>query len=470
MSTVSADVVVIGAGPGGYVCAVRAAQLGLRTLVVEEGPVGGVCLNWGCVPSKALIQAADSFHRLGKELPAMGVSTGQGPSVDAEKLQGWKDALVRKLTSGVRGLLKGNGIELVRATARVVAPDTVEVTAEGDTHTVTARRGIVLATGSTPARIPGLEPDGQRLLTAKEVLSLSRIPGRLAVIGGGVIGLELGTVYRKLGAEVTVVEMMPTLLPGLDPDVVTACGRRLRQLKMKALTGARVEAVRAADDGVRLTVLQGEQSQEVAADAVLVAVGMRPRTEGLGLERLGVELDARGFVRVDERCRTAVPGIYAVGDLTGPPMLAHKASFEGEVAAEALAGHGDRTRTAPIPSAVFTDPEVGTVGLTEPQALEAGYDVKVGKFYFAASAKALVLQEPHGFVKVVADRASDRVLGVHIVGAHASDLLAEATLAVDLGLTVERWSRVVRPHPTLSEITAEALLDADGHAIHAVKK
>lgn len=470
MEEKTADLVVLGAGPGGYVAAIRGAQLGLETLVVENGQVGGVCLNWGCIPSKALIQAADTFHRLGREVPAMGIEVGEA-TVDMGRLQDWKDGIVHKLTQGVRGLFRGNGIELVEGKGRLVATDVVEVATPESTIRVRARRGVILATGARPIEIPALPTDGERIISAKAAVSLREVPERLAVIGGGVIGLELGTVYRKLGSEVTVVELMPAVLPGLDPDIVTACARRLKQLKIAVLTGAMAQSVEKLEGGpLRLTVSRGEEVHQIEVDTVLLAVGMRPYTDDLGLKEVGGQVDPRGHVPVDARCATNVEGIYAIGDLTGPPMLAHKASYEGEVAAEAIAGHGDRSRVTPIPSAVFTDPEIGSVGLTEPQARETGREIQVGRFYFAASGKAMALQETQGFAKVIADRPSGRILGIHVIGPHASDLLAEATLAVERGLTVQEFTRVVRAHPTLAEVLLEAALAVEGHAIHVVRR
>jgi dihydrolipoyl dehydrogenase len=470
METISTELLVIGAGPGGYVAAIRGAQLGLETTVVEDGQVGGVCLNWGCIPSKAMIQAADTFHRLHKEVPAMGITGVENASIDAERLQAWKGGIVKKLTNGVKMLFKGNKIRLVNGRARLVAPGAVEVDRADGPLRIEAKKGIIVATGGAPIELPGLAFDGTDIIGAMEAVSLKEIPKRLAVIGGGVIGLELGTVYRKLGAQVTVVEMTSRILPGIDPEIVAACARRLRQLKIKVLTESRAVGVEKTADGLNLKIVSGEKENQVVVDKVLSAVGMRPITEGLGFKDMGIEIDELGFVKTDKHCRTNVAGIYAVGDLTGQPMLAHKASFEGEVAAEAIAGETGRNRHMPMPSAVFTDPEIGCIGLTEPQAVEAGYKTKIGKFFFAASGKALALQETSGLVKVVADAETDKVLGVHIAGPHASDLLGEAAIAVYKGLTTKDMAHIVHAHPTLSETLLEGFLAADGLAIHAVRR
>ncbi|MDD5306002.1 MAG: dihydrolipoyl dehydrogenase [Deltaproteobacteria bacterium] len=470
METKSADLVILGAGPGGYVAAIRGAQLGLETIVVEDGQVGGVCLNWGCIPSKALIHAADTLHVLRADAAEMGIRGVEGASLDAGAMQEWKGGIVKKLVTGVKTLFKGNGVTLVNGRGTLLSLTEVEVATKDGPVRVTARKGVILATGGSPIDLPALPRDGETVIGAREAVSLGRIPGRVAVIGGGVIGLELGTVLRKLGAEVTVVELLPTILPGMDPDVVSAVARRLRQLKMEVLTSARAEAVERRGQGAALTVTREGEARTIEVDKVLVAVGMRPVATGIGLEALGVRTDKRGFVETDERCCTSVPGVYAVGDLAGQPMLAHKASFEGEIAAEAIAGHGERTRKKAIPSAVFTDPEVGSVGLTEPDAVAAGHEVKVGRFFFAASGKAMALQETGGLAKVVADARTGRILGAHIAGPHASDLLAEAALAVELGLEPRRVGEIVHAHPTLSEVLCEAMLAVTGEAIHAVRK
>jgi dihydrolipoamide dehydrogenase len=471
MENIKTDLLVIGAGPGGYVAAIRGAQLGLQTIVVEDGQVGGVCLNWGCIPSKALIEAASTFSRMQKEIPEMGVTGVEGAAVDVGKLQAWKNDIVNKLTSGVKTLFKGNGIRLINGRAKLKARNAVHVETKEGPVRVEATKGIIVATGGEPIELPGLKRNGNEIICAKEAVSLGEIPGRLAVIGGGVIGLELGTVYRKLGSKVDVIEMMPAILPGLDPDIQAVCSRRLRQLKIQVRTSAKATGLEQKDRGFGLFVeKEGESPSSIPVDKVLVAAGMRPKTDGLGFEDLGIEIDRSGFVVTDEYCRTNVPGIYAVGDIAGQPMLAHKASFEGEVAAEAIAGKAGRTARALIPSAVFTDPEIGVVGKTEEQAVEAGYKVKTGKFFFAASGKAMAMQETHGLVKVVADAETGKTLGVHIAGPHASDLLGEAALAVSLGLTPEQVGHIVHAHPTLGEVLAEGFLSVDGNAIHAVRR
>ncbi len=466
MSDQQFDVIVLGGGPGGYVCAIRLGQLGLSVACVEEAEMGGVCLNWGCIPSKALISTAHLYQKAGKA-EEQGLSFG-GVSLDAVKMQAWKDAIVKKLTGGVRTLLKGNGAKAIDGRGRLVDATTVEVeTRQGEKLKLQARRGVVVATGSATIQIPGFEFDGERVIGAQEAVSLKSVPKRLVVIGGGVIGLELGMVYQAFGSQLTVVELTDSLLPGTDPECVKVVERTLTKRGAKILKGARAEGVERLPDGsVRVRVSGASETQSIEADVVLVAVGMKPRSRGIGLEELGVIIDERGFVRTDDRCRTNVPGIYAIGDVSGPPMLAHKASKEGEVCAEVIAGKPAAKDWATIPGIIFTDPEIATVGLTEAGAKAEGVDVKVGKFPFAALGRAMSIRETDGFVKVVTDAGSGRVVGIHIVGPSASDLISEAALALEMVATAEDLAMTVHPHPTLGEALMEASAAALGHAIH----
>jgi dihydrolipoamide dehydrogenase len=464
------EALVLGGGPGGYVCAIRLGQLGVKTAVVEEEEVGGVCVNWGCIPSKALISAAHLYEKAATA-SEMGVLV-DGIRVDAGQLQDWKDKIVKKLTSGVRTLLKANGVDVVEGTGRFVAKDTLEVTKKsGEVERLTATRGIVVATGSSTIEIPGFAFDGERIFGAREAVSLRKVPRRLVVIGGGVIGLELGMVYQKLGAELTVVEMTDGLLPGLDRDCVRVVERKLKKLGATVLTEARAEGAEKLPSGavaVRVTTKEGAQTIE--CDAVLVAVGMKPRSRGIGLEELGVEIDARGFVKSAPDTRTNVPGIHAIGDVSGAPMLAHKASKEGEVCAEVLAGHRSAKDWVTIPAIVFTDPEIASVGVTEDAAKAEGTAVRVGRFPFAALGRAMSIRETEGFVKVVTEEGSGRVLGIHIVGPSASDLISEAALSLEMAATAEDLALTVHPHPTLGEALMEASAAALGHAIHIVNR
>ncbi|MBK8997233.1 MAG: dihydrolipoyl dehydrogenase [Myxococcales bacterium] len=466
----SFDVVVLGGGPGGYPCAIRLGQLGLKVACVEAEEYGGVCLNWGCIPSKALISTAHQYEKAGKA-GEQGISFGS-VSLDVAKLQGWKNGIVKKLTGGVRLLLKQNGAEAIEGMGRFVDPKTLEVTrANGDKLRVRASRGIVVATGSATIQVPGFEFDGKQIIGAREAVSLVEVPKRLVVIGGGVIGLELGMVYQAFGAQLTVIELTPSLLPGVDPDAVKIVERSLTKKGGRVLKQAKAERwERSADGSVGVVVSVGGATERVDADVVLVAVGMRPRSRGIGLEEVGVKLDARGFVPTDAECRTNVPGIFAIGDVSGPPMLAHKATKEGEICAEVIAGKASAKDWVTIPGIIFTDPEIATVGLTEAQAKEQGLEVKVGRFPFAALGRAMSIRETDGFVKVLTDKASGRVLGIHIVGPSASDLISEAALALEMVATAEDIALTVHPHPTLGEALMEAAAHSLGHAIHITNR
>lgn len=463
------DAIVLGGGPGGYVCAIRLAQLGVKTACIEEEEYGGVCLNWGCIPSKALIANAH-FYSKAQSIGAHGIQVS-GVSVDPEKMQDWKDGIVKKLTGGVRGLLKANGAEIVEGRGRIVARDAVEVrTKDGGTRRLTATKGIVVATGSATIQVPGFEFDGKHIIGAREAVSLRRIPKRLVVVGGGVIGLELGMVYQAFGSELTVVELTPTLLPGIDPDCVKVVERDIVKHGGKVLKNTRAESYEKRGDGVVVKIVQDGKADTLECDQVLVAVGMKPRSRDIGLEDLGVQIDQRGFVMTNELCQTNVQGIYAIGDVSGPPMLAHKASKEGEVAAEVIAGKRAAKDWITVPGIVFTHPEIATVGLTEEQAKKEGLTVKTGRFPFSALGRAMSIAETDGFVKVVTDTSSGRIVGIHIVGPSASDLISEAALAMEMVATAEDMAATIHPHPTLGEALMEASAAALGHAIHIANR
>ena len=464
------DAIVIGGGPGGYPCAIRLGQLKQKVLCVEKDEVGGVCLNWGCVPSKAVIATSHTFEKV-KNGPSYGLFV-DNPRIDANKLQDWKDGIVKKLTGGVRTLFKGNNVDLLYGDARVTGPKQVTVkTREGTTEVIQATKGIVIATGSSTIEIPSFKFDGKRVIGAKEAVSLREIPKRLLVIGGGVIGLELGGAYQRMGSELTVVEALPNVLTGVDPDVAAVVERAYTKHGAKIIKGAKALGYEPQKDGslaVRLD-LGGGKIETVVTDVVLVAVGMRPNGAGLGLEELGVRVE-KGFVPSDNLGRTNVPGIYAIGDVTGMPMLAHKATKEGEVVAEAIAGHKAAKDWVGIPAAIFTDPEIATVGLGEQQAKEKGIEVRVGKFPFAALGRAMAVNETDGFFKVVADKNTHEILGVHIVGPNATDLISEGALALEMHAFLEDVGLTVHPHPTLGEGMMEASQNALGHAIHVINR
>jgi len=469
MANKTYDAIVIGGGPGGYVCSIRLGQLKQKVLCVEKDEVGGVCLNWGCVPSKAIIATSHTFEKV-KNGASYGLLV-DNPRIDAGKLQDWKDGIVKKLTGGVRGLFKGNGVELLYGDARITGPKTVTVkTREGTTETIEATKGIVVATGSSTIEIPSFKFDGKKVIGAKEAVSLREIPKRLLIIGGGIIGMELGGAYQHLGSELTVVEMLPTVLTGVDADIAAVVERAYTKHGAKILKNAKALGYEPQKDGsLAVRVEVGGKTETLVADVVVVAVGMRPNGAGVGLEELGVKVE-KGFVPTDNLGRTNVPGIYAIGDCSSVPMLAHKASKEGEVVAEVIAGHKAAKDWVAMPAAIFTDPEIATVGLTEEQAKAKGLDVRIGKFPFSALGRAMAVNETDGFIKVVSDRATHEILGFHIVGPEATDLISEGALALEMHAFLEDVGLTVHPHPTLGEGMMEASLNGLGQAIHILNR
>ncbi|MFO0549160.1 MAG: dihydrolipoyl dehydrogenase [Polyangiaceae bacterium] len=463
------DAIVIGAGPGGYPCGIRLGQLKQKTLVIEKESPGGVCLNWGCIPSKALISAAHSYEKI--KHGGMGIKV-QGLSLDPNELQDWKEGIVKKLTGGVRSLLKGAGSELMMGTATVTSPNTVEVVnAAGARETFKADKAIVVATGSSTIEIPTFKFDHKQIIGARDAVSLREIPKRLLVIGGGIIGLELGMVYQKLGSQLTVLEALPTILNGVDPDCSKVVERRIVKLGGTIHTSTKALGYeRQADGSLAVAFEKDGKRDTVVVDVVLVAVGMRPNGKGLGLEQVGVNVTDRGFVPADKFGRTNVPTIYSIGDVSGPPMLAHKATKEGEIIAEVIAGHKAAKDWVTMPGAIFTDPEIATTGMTEAEAKEKGHELSVGKFPFAALGKAMAMNETDGFVKVVADKATKQLLGVHIVGPEASAMISEAALSLEMAAFLDDVALTVHPHPTLGEAFMEAAAHALGHAIHIANR
>jgi dihydrolipoamide dehydrogenase len=458
------QVVVIGAGPGGYAAAFRAADLGREVTLIDSAPaLGGECLHHGCIPSKALLTATHLREHI-SAAQTMGIRCEE-VSVDPTAMNQWKDGILVQLAKGLEQLAGRRGIEIVRGHATFTGSRRLRIS-DGGLGTLTFEQAII-ATGSRPIDLPGIEIDGERIVTSREALQLRDIPERLLVIGGGYIGLELGSVYARLGSRVAVVELTQQLLPGIDRDLVQVVQQTLRKrgveihLRTKVTgvqrNGAHVSVTLVPEDGATLTL---------EADSVLVAVGRRPNTDGLGLEQTRATLDARGFIQVDAQRRTADARIYAVGDITGEPMLAHKAAREGKVAAEVIAGEPAAFDNVTVPAVVFTDPEIAFCGLSEVQARTAGYTVKVGKFPFRALGRALTLNATDGFVKVIADAEREVILGVRMVGSNASDLISEAVLAIEMGAQLEDLAASIHPHPTLSEAFAEAAEVALGRAIH----
>ncbi len=467
MKSRKAEVLIIGGGPGGYVAAIRAGQLKKKVLLVEKGILGGVCLNVGCIPSKALITAAKFVN----QVPAaekMGISVS-GLKVDFPKMQQWKSEIVKKLTGGVGQLCKGNGAEVLYGTAVFKSPNQVEVQGSNGPELVEAEH-IIVATGSRPIEIPGFKFDGDRVISSTEALALPEIPKKLAIIGGGYIGLELGIMYAHLGTQVTVIEMMDQLLPGFDPEIVRLVSRSLKKKGISFYTKAQAKRLEQAKSAVKVIVQAEGKELALEADRVLVTVGRRPNSEGLGLEKAGVKITEKGFISVNEKLQTNVRGVYAIGDVAGDPMLAHKAFKEGEVAAEVAAGLPTVLDYRAMPAVIFTDPEISTVGLSEAEAKAQGHNVVIGKFFFAASARAMTTGESEGFVKVIAEEKTKEVLGVAIVGPDASDLIGEASLAIEMGAYVEDIGLTVHPHPTLSESLMESARAAVGEAIHMLNK
>jgi len=460
--TIRVDAAVIGAGPAGYVCGIRLGQLGKKAVVIEREKAGGVCLNVGCIPSKALINAAKLYDKIrhGEE---MGILTDNA-RVDMSKMQTWKDQVVGKLTGGVKTLLKANKCDYLSGQAKLVGRNRIEVTTSEGVIIVEADH-IVLATGSRPIEIPGFTFDGHRVIDSTGALALTEIPRRLVVIGGGYIGMELGTLYAKLGSEVTMVEALPAILPGTDPELAEVVARKAKKLGMKVVTGAKAKEWVEVEGEARVTIETEAGSETLSADKILVAVGRRPNFENLGLEALGVKVE-RGFVPANRRQETNVPGIYSIGDLAGQPMLAHKGSKEAEVVAEVIAGKKAEMDVRTIPSVIFTDPEISSAGITQAEAEAGGKKVKIGKFPFAALGRAIANADTDGFVKVVIDAATHEVLGIHVVGNGASDMIAEAALAIEMGALADDLSLTIHAHPTLPEAIMEAAKASLGEAIH----
>ena len=469
------DAVVIGAGPGGYPAAIRLGQLKVKTAIIEREYWGGVCLNVGCIPSKAVIHAAKTYEKMG-HADELGIMISEKPTMDMKKLQTWKGGVVQKLTSGVRTLLKGNGVEIIDGTAKLEKSGTdghrITVKTKTGDQTIIAKN-IILATGSRPIEIPGFKVDNaSRVIDSTGALALDHVPQRMVVIGGGYIGLELGMVYAKFGSKVTVVEAMPRLLGTMDKDCVAVVERKLKKMGVEVMLNTKAKSWEDKGDRAVLTVeLADGKTATVDTDKILLSIGRRPNSENLGLDAAGVTVDKRGYVVADDHLRTNVGGIYAIGDLIGGMMLAHKATKEGEVVAEIIAGHKAAFDVRTIPAVVFTDPEIAVTGLTEDEAKAKGHtNLKVGKFPFAALGRARSVNDTEGFVKTIADGKTGEVLGVHIVGNGAADLIAEATLAIEMGAVVDDLRLTIHAHPTLSEGMMESAAAALGEAIHIINR
>ncbi|OAB44556.1 dihydrolipoyl dehydrogenase [Paenibacillus glacialis] len=457
------DTLVIGAGPGGYVAAIRAAQLGQKVLIVDKSEVGGVCLNRGCIPSKALIAAAHHYESA-QHGAAFGVSA-ENVKVDFGKTQEFKNSVVKKLTGGVAGLLKGNKVEVFNGECMFINEN--EARCFNDHESPRYRfKNCIIATGSRPIELKPF-PFGGRIMSSTEALDLPEIPKSLIVIGGGYIGAELGQMFSKFGTKVTIVEGLESVLNGFDPDMTKLVVKNMTKTGIEIITNAKAESATQTDKDVTVKYSVGGESKEVTAEYLLVTVGRRPNTDGeLGLDLVGIEMDERGLVKVDHQGRTNFPHIFAIGDIVAGPALAHKASYEAKVAAEAISGHASVVDYKCIPAVAFTDPECASVGYTEKEAKDKGYEVVVAKFPFAGNGRALSLNSPDGFVKLISEKGTDLVLGCHIAGLEASNLIAELGLAIEMGATLEDIALTIHAHPTLGEIVMEGAELALGNPIH----
>ncbi len=461
------DVVVVGAGPGGYPAAIRAAQLGKRVLLVERDKLGGECLNYGCIPSKALIHTANLVQAI-EHAVERGVETGP-VKVDMVRLQQWKSSVVQRLVTGIGTLCKGNGVEVVYGEASFTGPASLHVRGPNLSEDIGFGDAII-ATGGRPSDLPAFRFDGKKVVSTKEALELPRVPPNLAIIGGGISGLEIGTFYAKLGSRVVVIEILDQLLPGTDPEAVRIVGRRLQKLGVEIHTKSQARGWREEKGQTVVDVVTPEGLIARRADVVLVTVGRRPNTDELHPDKAGVELAAKGYVKVDSQLRTTNPHVFAIGDVIGPPFLAHKATKEGLIAAEVIAGHPVEVDYRAMPAAIFTDPEIATVGMQESEAAAKGRKVRIGRIPFAAIGRALTTGEYEGFVKLLADVDSKVLLGATIVGPDASDLISELTLAIEMGATVTDIALTVHPHPTLPEGIMESAEAALGQAIHVLNR
>jgi dihydrolipoamide dehydrogenase len=464
--TTEVDVLVIGSGPGGYVAAIRAAQLGKNVTIVDKDQVGGVCLNRGCIPSKALISVSHRYEEMqGSE--DLGLAA-QNVTIDFAKVQQWKDGVVKKLTGGVQALLKGNKVQIVPGEAIFVEKNQVRVLNGYEVNRYQFNHCII-ATGSRPIELAAF-PFGKRILSSTEALNLKEIPKRLIVIGGGYIGIELGQTFAKLGSQVTVLEGADHILPGFEKALTQLVTKSLKRTKVDIHTSAMARSATQTETEVTVTFEVGGEMKTVTGDYLLVTVGRRPNTDELGLEQIGLQTDKRGLIEINEKCQTNIPNVYAIGDIVKGPALAHKASYEGKVAAEVIAGMASVIDYKAIPAVVFSDPEMASVGLSETEATEKGISYIVGRFSYGANGRALSANQPEGTVKIIAEKEKGIVLGAQIVGYEASNLIAEVGLAIEMGATLEDISLTIHAHPTLAEMVMEASEAAMGHGIHSLSK
>lgn len=465
------DLCVIGAGPGGYVCAIRAAQLGLKTVIVEKQFLGGVCLNVGCIPSKAMITAAHFYHRIQNNAKEMGINVEGQVTVEMNQLQSWKKSVCTKMSQGVHQLLSANGVEMLWGEAHFQSTSELLLkNKEGET--IINAQNFVIATGSRPIEIPGFPFDEQSILSSTGALDLKEIPRRMAIIGGGYIGLEIGSYMKSLGTEITVIEATPQLLGGMvDREIVQLISRKLKKNGVEVILEAKAIGFQKKAGEILLQVRVKDKFEEIKTDKILVTVGRRPNSDQMNIKSIGLKIDEKGFIQIDSQRRTSHKNIFAIGDIACQPMLAHKASFEGVMVAEIISGQNRVYDVKTVPAVIFIEPEVASVGWTEEECHEKGYkNLKIGKFPFSANGRAVSLMESDGFIKVIADSSTHAVLGVHIVGPEASQLISEAALALEMGATLEDLALTIHPHPTLGEVMMEASEAALGHAIHMIQR
>jgi dihydrolipoamide dehydrogenase len=466
----SFDVVVIGAGPGGYVAAIRSAQLGLKTAVVEREYLGGVCLNVGCIPSKAMISASHFYHKAQHDAGTMGIKFKE-ISLDFKQLLKWKNSVTEKMSGGVKQLLAGNGVTIISGEAEFKSAKEISVKSSKGTEIVLSKN-FVIATGSRPIEIPGFKFDEKDIMSSTGALAMDAAPKKLTVIGGGYIGLEIGSYLAKFGTEVTVVEASPAVLNGVvDPECAQVVSRKLTKNGVKVLLNAKAKGQKKVGSGYEVTIEVNGKEETLKCDKILITVGRKPNSDQANLKAAGIFIDERGFIKVDAQRRTNISNIFAIGDIAGQPMLAHKASHEGVLVAEVIAGKNRVYDAKTVPAVVFTDPEIASAGMMESEARAKGFtDLKIGKFPFAANGRATSLLETDGFVKMIADNKTNVLLGVHIVGPEASNLISEAVLAIEMGARLEDLALAIHPHPTLGETMMEAAEATLGHAIHLIQK
>lgn len=463
------DVIVIGAGPGGYVCAIRAAQHGFKTAVIEREFLGGVCLNVGCIPSKALIHAGHVYYQVQHKSSLMGIKV-QGLSLDAKILQEWKQSVCDRMGQGVEGLLKGNGVDIFRGEAKFKNPHELTIIGPFGQKTLKAKY-IVIATGSRPIELKSFPFDEKQILSSTGALALDELPKSLVVIGGGYIGLEIAGFMADFGVKVTVLEASHQFLNGVaDPECTEVVVKNLRKKGVELVTGARALGYEKSKNALQVAFDLGGKTEHRICDKVLVTVGRRPNSDQMDFSSVGVRVNSQGFVEVDPQRRTSQKHIFAIGDIAGQPMLAHKASFEGILVADVIKGHNRVYDIKGVPSVVFTDPEIAACGLMESEAKEKGYQVSVGKFPFAANGRAVSLMQTEGFVKIVADRESGVILGFHMVGPEVSNLISEGMLALEMGATLQDLALTIHPHPTLGEVIMEAAEVGLGHPVHIIQR